>query len=184
MARRSPPPTCQKTVTPADLDAGRLVYVPPAGESGDDLTSFTFRVNDGTSDSTLTYTMTVDVVDAIATDIDVAFAAADYTATEGGAAATVEVTLSRAPGAAVEIPLAVVSRNWGAVAGDHSAIPAMVTFGATETSKTFTVTAPPTTRSTTTARASRSASGLCRPATRRAAPPGPPLCWRTTTTCW
>ena len=50
-----------KTVTRADLDAGRLVYVPPAGESGDDLTSFTFGVNDGTSDSASTYRITVDV---------------------------------------------------------------------------------------------------------------------------
>ena len=50
-----------KTVTRADLDAGTLVYVPPAGESGEFLSDFTFRVNDGTSDSALTYVMIIDV---------------------------------------------------------------------------------------------------------------------------
>ena len=293
--------TAGDVVTRADLDAGRLLYVPPAGESGDGLGSFTFKVNDGHGDSAATYTMTVDVAtattpvrlvrngfaptvdtrdanraaqafttgpgrytltgivlhgsflagqsstvtlhegsrtgtkvadftsarenngfDLVLTptrrtaiggsktywvvtgndfgegsrwnvtdlpdegggaaagwsiandheffqtgtsmwvtqpgtirkltvngfagiardiDIDVAFASAGYTATEGGSAATVEVTLSRAPGAEVQIPLALVSRNWGALAGDHSAIPATLTFAATETGKTFTVTA-------------------------------------------
>ena len=128
-------------VTRAELDNGKLVYAPPAGATGNDLTSFTFRVNDGTSDSAV-YTMTVDVEAAGATvDTEVNFGAPAYAATEGGTAATVEVTLSRAPSAEVQIPLSVLSRNWGAVAGDHSTIPSTVTFATTDTSQTVTVTA-------------------------------------------
>ena len=131
-----------KTVTRAELQEGKLVYSPPETETGDDLTTFTFRVNDGTSDSEV-YTMTVSVGSrsTVPGDIEVNFGAPSYTATEGGTAATVEVTLSRAPSAEVQIPLSVLSRNWGAVAGDHSTIPSTVTFATTDTSQTFTVTA-------------------------------------------
>ena len=131
-----------KTVTRAELDEGKLVYTPPATEIGDDLTSFTFRVNDGTSDSAV-YTMTVDV-DSRSTvlgDIEINFGAPAYTAMEGGTAATVEVVLSRAPTVQVRIPLGVVSHNWGAVAADHAAIATGVTFATTDTRRTFTVTA-------------------------------------------
>ena len=74
-------------------------------------------------------------------DIEVNFGARSYTATEGGSAATVAVTLSRAPGTEVDIPLSLVSRNWGAEAADHSPIQSTLTFGAEDTSRTFTVTA-------------------------------------------
>ena len=50
-----------KTVTAIDLSAGRLKYAPPSGESGSALASFTFRVNDGRSDSTAAFTMTINV---------------------------------------------------------------------------------------------------------------------------
>ena len=129
----------RRTVTRADLLAGRLVYRPPEDGTGAGLATFTFRVNDGTGLSDATYTMTVDVV--ATTDIEVNFGAPGYTATEGGTAATVAVTLSRAPAAEAVIPLALAGRNWGATAADHSAIPASVTFGASDTSATFTVSA-------------------------------------------
>ena len=50
------------------LDFVSLKYVPPANEYGDDLTSFTFKVNDGAVDSA-THTMTINVtgVDEAAT---------------------------------------------------------------------------------------------------------------------
>ena len=51
------------TVTKTLLDAGDLVYAPPSGESGDAFTSFEFRVNDGTEDSTASYIMTINVSD-------------------------------------------------------------------------------------------------------------------------
>ena len=48
-------------VSRAQLDAGELTYEPPADESGDNYTTFTFKVSDGASDSTSNYTMTIDV---------------------------------------------------------------------------------------------------------------------------
>ena len=53
--------SCPQVVTKAQLDADELVYRPVAGQFGNDLASFTFRVNDGTEDSADAYTMTVDV---------------------------------------------------------------------------------------------------------------------------
>ena len=73
-------------------------------------------------------------------NVGVSFGADSYTAAEGGPAVTVTVTLSRAPEADVVIPLS-VTRNGGASAGDHSTIPANLSFSATRTSTTFTVTA-------------------------------------------
>ena len=49
------------TVTTPQLENGSLTYTPPANAHGTSYTSFTFTVNDGTDDSTLTYTMTLNV---------------------------------------------------------------------------------------------------------------------------
>ena len=80
--------------------------------------------------------------DDAAPDIAVSFDADAYAATEGGAAALVTVTLSRAPTAAVAIPLTVAGVG-GAATGDYSLTPANATlaFGTSETSRTLTVTA-------------------------------------------
>ena len=53
--------TANAAVTKAQLDAGNLKYTPPANANGTGYASFTFRVNDGTGDSTSAYTMTIDV---------------------------------------------------------------------------------------------------------------------------
>ena len=53
--------TANAAVTKAQLDAGNLKYTPPANANGTGYASFTFRVNDGTDDSTSAYTMTIDV---------------------------------------------------------------------------------------------------------------------------
>ena len=53
--------TANAAVTKAQLDAGNLTYTPPANANGTGYASFTFRVNDGTDDSTSAYTMTIDV---------------------------------------------------------------------------------------------------------------------------
>ena len=45
----------------ADITAGKLTFTPVIGESGVGHASFQFTVNDGTVDSALSYTMTVDV---------------------------------------------------------------------------------------------------------------------------
>ena len=50
-----------KTVTATELAAGELDYTPPEDAYGDAYASFTYRVNDGTDDSALAYTMTVNV---------------------------------------------------------------------------------------------------------------------------
>ena len=68
------------------------------------------------------------------------FGASSYTASEGGAPATVVVELSPAPAAPVTIPLT-PSRQGGATPGDYSGVPPSVTFQAGQTRRTFTVTA-------------------------------------------
>ena len=67
------------------------------------------------------------------------FGSASYTVSEGGSV-DVTVTLSKAPGSEAVIPLT-ASNQGGATASDYSGVPTSVTFGAAETSKTFTVTA-------------------------------------------
>ena len=49
------------TVTKTQLDAGDLVYTPPPDANGAGYASFTFRVSDGTDESALAYTITLDV---------------------------------------------------------------------------------------------------------------------------
>ena len=72
--------------------------------------------------------------------VTVSFGAATYTATEGGSDATVRVELDTAPGRSVTVPLT-KANGGGATAADYSGIPANVTFGASQTARTFTVTA-------------------------------------------
>ena len=74
-----------------------------------------------------------------AVSVAVSFGAAVYTAVEGGAPATVDLRLDRAPGREVTVPLTTTRR--GASAGDYSGVPASVVFGAGETAKSFAVTA-------------------------------------------
>ena len=71
--------------------------------------------------------------------VTVSFDAANYTAAEGGATATVRVRLDAAPGRSVTIDLTKTHR--GATAADYSGVPDNVTFGGSETEKSFTVTA-------------------------------------------
>ncbi len=73
------------------------------------------------------------------TAVTVSFEAANYTAAEGGATATVRLLLDTPPGRSVTIPLTPSHR--GATAGDYTGLPASVTFGASDTVQSFTVTA-------------------------------------------
>ena len=70
--------------------------------------------------------------------VTVSFGAATYTAREGGSGASVSVELDATPGRSVTVPLTTTHRG-GATSGDYSGVPESVTFGANETSKTFTV---------------------------------------------
>ena len=70
--------------------------------------------------------------------VTVSFEAATYTATEGGSSATVRVELDAAPGRSVTVPLTATHLG-GASDTDYTGIPTSVTFGANETTRTFTV---------------------------------------------
>ena len=73
------------------------------------------------------------------TAVTVSFESANYTAAEGGASATVRVLLDAAPGRPVTIELTATGRG-GATSADYS-MPSSVTFGASETVKSLTLTA-------------------------------------------
>ena len=73
------------------------------------------------------------------TAVTVSFESANYTAAEGGATATVRVLLDAAPGRSATIELTATGRG-GATSTDYS-MPSSVTFGASETVKSFTLTA-------------------------------------------
>ena len=51
--------TANTMVTKTQLDDGELVFTPVAGANGDPYTSFTFKVSDGTLESTATYTISI-----------------------------------------------------------------------------------------------------------------------------
>ena len=70
--------------------------------------------------------------------VTVLFGAVTYTATEGGADATVRVELDAAPGRSVTVPLTKAHLG-NATAADYSGIPMNVTFAANQTSRTFAV---------------------------------------------
>ena len=72
--------------------------------------------------------------------VSASFGSPSYTATEGGAAATVEVRLSSDPGRRVEIPIKTIDQG-NATSDDYSGVPPSVVFNSGETRKTFTVTA-------------------------------------------
>ena len=112
----------------------------------------TITADDGSAESNSSATITVTIM---VTDVDemptimlsgasvpavtVSFGSATYTAAEGGSV-TVMVTLSAAPRRSVSIPI--TKSNQGTTANaDYSGVPASVTFGASEMSKTFSFTA-------------------------------------------
>ena len=85
-------------------------------------------------------TATVTITDDDVTAVEVFYDPDSYTAAEGGGAVTVTVKLDQAPGREVIVPL--THPNDGtATTGDYSGVPTSVTFAATETEKTFTITA-------------------------------------------
>ena len=72
-------------------------------------------------------------------DITVSFGTTQYTAAEGGAAATVTIRLSTAPTREIDIPFT-ASSTTGATVEDYT-VPRSVVFGADDTEQTFTITA-------------------------------------------
>ena len=104
-ARRSPRPATppRRWSRRRSWTADELVYRPVAGQFGNDLASFTFRVNDGTEDSADAYTMTVDVDPASGHEVLVS----NTSLASGGASA-----VGNASGK---------QRTQGFTAGDHAA---------------------------------------------------------------
>ena len=103
--------SAEDRVTKTQLDGGELEFTPAADENGAGYASFTFKVSDGTEESTATYTMTIDVTavnDApegadrtVTTDEDTAytFAAGDFGFTDGDGDVLASVTVVTVPAA-------------------------------------------------------------------------------------
>ena len=92
-------------------------------------------VSAGSTDET---TVSIDD-DDLPADVDVAFGQSWYTVAEGSSV-TVKVKLSVAPERSITIPIT-TSGQGGATSADYSGVPASLTFGATETEKSFTFSA-------------------------------------------
>ena len=92
-------------------------------------------VSAGSTDET---TVAIDD-DDLPADVDVAFGQGWYTVTEGSSV-TVKVKLSVAPERSITIPITRSSQG-GATSADYSGVPASLTFGATDTEKSFTFSA-------------------------------------------
>ena len=105
----------------------------------DTTTTDTTTTDTTTTDTTTTVTTTT-VTTTTVTPVAVRFGAASHTATEGGAAATVQVVLSADPQRTVDVPLT-VTRSGGATPGDYTVSATGVTFHAGQTTASFTVTA-------------------------------------------
>ncbi|MCP4251864.1 MAG: hypothetical protein GY775_00390, partial [Candidatus Scalindua sp.] len=105
--------TLNQVITKADIDAGNLKFVPAANANGSSYDSFAFSVNDGTTDSASSYTLTVDVTavndaptaanNTVTTNEDTTytFSASDfsYSDTEGSTMASIEITTLETAGA-------------------------------------------------------------------------------------
>ena len=106
--------TLPRQVTPADLEAGNLLYTPPENAHGDPIATFGFKVSDGESDS-VAYAMAISVVRVYS----VRFGAAAYAVEEGGDPVRVTVTLSKQAAEDLEIPITVTPRG-RTVAADYT----------------------------------------------------------------
>ena len=130
----------------AESTQGQEIRVPIVDDGNDEAEEETFTVTlSGAVNATLAggvtaLTATGTIEDDDDPEVMVAFGQSSYTATEGGAAATVKVRLSGDPERTVEIALT-DTPGGGAGAGDYTGIPASVTFGSGETERTVTVSA-------------------------------------------
>ena len=66
----SVPVSAGDSIPQARIDAGDFTYTPPRGEVGEDMSWFTFKVNDGELDSARAYTMTIHVDNKLAGNLE------------------------------------------------------------------------------------------------------------------
>ena len=128
--------TLPRQVTPADLEAGNLLYTPPENAHGEPFATFEFKVSDGESDS-VAYAMAINVVRVYS----VRFGAAAYAVEEGGDPVRVTVTLSKQAAVALDIPITVTPRG-RTVAADYEVedlADGKLAFEAGDTTKSFTI---------------------------------------------
>ena len=113
--------TANQVVTKANIDANKLVFTPVANANGAGYASFTFKVSDGTDESALAYTMTIDV-DAVNDAPTLENAIPNQQATSGTA---FSYTLPANTFTDVDDTL-----SYTATKGDDSALPSWLTFTA------------------------------------------------------
>ena len=103
------------------------------------LTFDTDNLPTGVTEGTTNETVVSINDDDLPADVDVEFEQPTYTVAEGSTV-TVKVTLSEEPERTVAIPISKTDQG-GASSADYSGVPASVSFGATETEKSFTFSA-------------------------------------------
>ena len=122
-----------QAVPTADIDAGGLKYSPPPGEDGANVGNFTFRVSDGTAESSTAYTMTINVPEPIASITPGLLSVA-----EDAGEAVLTVSLHRPAESALSVSWH--TQDEGADApNDYTARQDAVTFAAGEDRKTVSV---------------------------------------------
>ena len=123
-----------QSVARSDIDGRRLQYAPPADEYGDDLASFTFKVSDGTAESSTANTMTVTVTaPLVSLSPDVRVVAED------AGAAVLTVSLDRPRGESALSVLWSTDDGTGKAPNDYTARQGPVTFAAGESRKEISV---------------------------------------------
>ena len=81
------PVSAGESVSHARIDAGDFTYTPPQGEVGEDMSYFTFKVNDGELESARSSKMTIDVDSKLAGNLDQTAASAALSLPATGASA-------------------------------------------------------------------------------------------------
>ena len=130
--------TAGQEVSRADIDAGKLTYTPPSGESGDSFASFTFKVSDGTDFSTTANTMTINVTPP---PLVLTFSVAPTTIPENAGMATVTVSTGAGPTSSTDQTITLTLAGTATKGTDYSIASESLTLLANSTSVTTTITA-------------------------------------------
>jgi len=127
------------TVTPNSRKSVRLTNSAATGQTGWAMGTRLSRTSEGSGWGTPSSRVKMEVRGNVLPTPTVSFSSATYSATEGSTA-TVTVNLSVAPKRQVVIPISAANQN-NASSSDYSGVPENLTFGADDTTKSFTFTA-------------------------------------------